>query len=133
MSFSVIRAAIADACESVGLLAHSYITDDITTPAAVIRMDRVQYDLTFGRGADQIDLTVTVVADRTDEQGAQAFLDDLIDPASSSLLKTVLEDSDTVAAAGVHYIRVREASAVQQLRYGAVDYLSVDLTIEVVV
>jgi hypothetical protein len=60
-------------------------------------------------------------------------LDDLIDPRSSSMLKTVLEDTDTITAAGAHYIRVREASAVQQLRYGAVDYLSVDLTIEVVV
>ena len=132
-TLATIRAAIADACETLGLHSFGYITDDITTPAAVVARTTVTYDSTMGRGSDDLTFRVSVFVDRTDEVGAQQFLDELVEPGTSMTLKTILEDSDTVAAAGVHYIRVRTASEVNQGSIGSLNYLSVDFDLEVMV
>lgn len=132
-TLATIRAALADACETLGLHASGYITDDITTPAAVVARTVVTYDSTMGRGSDELTFRVSVYVDRTDEIGAQQFLDELVEPGTSQTLKTILEDADTATAAGVHYIRVRTASEVNQGSIGSLNYLSVDFDLEVMV
>ena len=132
-TLATIRAALADACETLGLHSSGYITDDITTPAAVVARTTVTYDSTMGRGSDELTFRVSVYVDRTDEVGAQQFLDELVEPGTSMTLKTILEDADTATAAGVHYIRVRTASEVNQGSIGSLNYLSVDFDLEVMV
>lgn len=129
-----IRAALADACTSVGLNASGYITDDIQTPAAIIGWTDWPYDYTFGRASDGPSVwTITLIIERTDETGAQVALDDWIDYASPLCVKTVLEAEAVREAAGVEFVWVRRASGVQQIQMGSVNYLSVELSVEVVV
>ena len=132
-TLQIIRTAIADACETVGLHSSGYITDDISTPAAVVARGVVTYDETMGRGSDDLNFKVIVYVDRTNEVDAQQFLDELVEPGTSQTLKTILEDADTATAAGVHYIRVRTASEVNQGSIGSLNYLSVEFDLEVMV
>ena len=133
MTFSEQRAALATACESVGLTASGYITDDIQTPAAIIARATVDYDVTFGRGADSVNWLIRVYVDRADEIAGQDDLDEWVDPESSSLLKTAIEAASVATAGGVHYFRLRTASEVQAVTFGSITYLFIELTVEAVV
>ena len=131
---STIREALADACTSVGLNATGYITDDIQTPAAVIGWTDWPYDYTFGRASDGPTVwTITLIIERTDEIAAQQALDDFVDYASATCVKTAVETAAVATAAGVNYVWVRRASGVQQIQMGSLNYLSVELSVEVVV
>lgn len=131
---SEIRAALADACQTVGLNSVGYITDDITTPAAVIGWTDWPYDYTFGRSYDGPTVwTITLIVDRTDEIAAQDLIDGWVDAASEQCVKTAIEAASVATAAGVQYVWVRRAGQIQQITYGSINYLSVELTVEVVV
>ena len=132
-SLAAMRRALADACASVGLNATGYITDDINTPAAVIARTQVDYDQTLGRGSDQFGFTIRVYVDRTDEIAGQQLLDMLVEPGTSSTLKTAIETQSVFDAAGVHFFRVRTASEVQVTQLGQIGYLTVEFDLEVMV
>ena len=133
MTLKQQREALVDVCESVGLTATGYITDDIQTPAAVISRGVVEYDQTMGRGSDQVLWKIIVVVERTDEIGAQDDLDDWVDPEGAQMLKTALETTAVFQAADVHYFRLRTASEVQVFTMGSLTYLSVEFDVETMV
>lgn len=111
MRIADVRAAFAEALNSIdGLRASEYITDQITPPHAMFDYT-VEPDLTFGRGADVYRFTISVFAARTAERASQIFLDLLRDPASDSGVKRTIEDHPAVAAV-VDYARVTSIGAV---------------------
>lgn len=138
MSIADVRQALADALNLIeGVRAVGWLTDLIEPPGgggvyATVRLDQVDYDVVFGRGADQWNYTVSCFVSATDSVRGQKRLDDLREPAGATSVKVALEDADTVAAAAVDYIRVRSVSEVRTVTVGAVEYLSVDFTTEVV-
>lgn len=133
MTVEDVRNALADACGSIsGWRASPYIRDSVAAPEMQISRGVTNYDIVFGRGADEFVYTVTAYVQRDSERAGQIKLDELVDPGSANFLKTVLEQSSTVAAAGVDYIRVREASEVRTADIGNVSYLLVVFTLEVV-
>jgi len=134
VTLATVRAGLAAACEGAGLNCTGYVTDDISTPAAVIAIQPFQYQLVFSSTRAPITYKISVYVERTDEVGAQEQLDEWIDPASSTSLKALLEAAAVATDAGVDYVWVRGVDTpVQQVQFGSVTYLSVDFTVEVVV
>lgn len=132
MTINAVRQALSDAVDSItGIRSTPYIPDQINTPQAVISLRGIDYDLTFGRGADTWNYVVQVFAARTAEKQAQQLLDTLSEPSGATSLKTVVE-ADSGLAALVEYARVRTVSPVQVATIGSNDYLVIEFEVEVV-
>ncbi len=134
MSLATVREGLAAACEAAGLNCVGYVTDDISTPAAVIAIQPFEYQLVMAANRAPITYKLSVYVERTDEVGAQEQLDEWIDPTSASSLKAILETASVATAAGVDYVWVKAVDTpVQQVQFGSITYLSVEFTVEVVV
>lgn len=133
-SIATMRAALADALEALdGWNVDPYFVDSVTTPHLVVGAVGMSYDITFGRGADELTVTVTAYVSRTVEDAQQALLDELLEPSGPSSLKEAVEQQAVYDAAGVHYFRVRTATPVDEKQVGALPYLAVDFDVEVVI
>lgn len=133
-SFAAIRSAVAEALDSISLLrTTAYITDSVSPPAgggwAMVEFDTLDYDLTFGRGSDEIPVLVLVFAPREQAEASQRFLDTLRDPTTG--IKSVLEDDANILAL-VDYIRVRSCDRPQIAVVGNVEYIVAEFHCEVV-
>lgn len=132
MTIATVRAALADAVDSItGIRCSAYMPDNVNPPQAVVWDTGIDYDIVMGRGADEFQFLVRVYVSRTAEMASQKLLDTLREPSGSSSLKTVVE-ADSGLAAVVDYARVRSASPIELVTVGGVDYLTVEFTIEVV-
>lgn len=112
-------------CNPDGLL-----RDQVNPPEAMIDFE-VDYDLTFARGADVYRFFVMVFDQRKSERAAQLRLRGWRDGSSTSSLKYVIEN-DTGVAAQCDYTRVVTASRPTVVTVGTVDYLMIELSLEVV-
>lgn len=132
---SDIRDGLAAALGKVpGLTAVEYVSDKVTAHQATVRRLGIEYNLVYGR-ADESKHTyrfeLICYAKRTAEKAAQAYLDSLCEPSGATSVKLALEEDSNLAAV-IDYVWVTAASEVQQGTVGAVDYLTVTFTLEVV-
>jgi hypothetical protein len=133
-SIATMRTALAEALTALdGWNVDPYFVDDVVTPHLVIGAVSMSYDLTMGRGSDVPTITVSAYVSRSAEAQQQARLDELLEPAGTSSLKEAVETQAVFDAAGVHYFRVRSATAVDERSVGALPYLVVDFEIEAVI
>lgn len=112
-------------CNSDGLL-----RDQVNPPEAMIDFE-VDYDLTFARGADTYSFFVMVFDQRKSERASQLRLRAWRDGTSDDALKYVIENDAGVAAA-CDYTRVVSAGRPTVVTIGTVDYLMIELQLEVV-
>lgn len=132
-TLSVIRDALGEALETLpGWNVARYVPDAVTTPQLVIASGGVTYDVTMGRGADELRLVVSAYVSRTAEGDQQALLDELLEPDGVGSLKEAVEAASVSTDAGVHYFRVRSASAPDGQTVGALPYVLMDFEVEVV-
>lgn len=132
-SIATMREALADALRALdGWTVEPYFADAIETPCLVIGAVSMDYDVTFGRGADAPLIVVTAYVSRTVEDAQQALLDELLEPAGTSSLKAAVEQQSVYDAAGVDYFRVRSATAIDSKQVGVLPYLFTDFEIEAV-
>jgi hypothetical protein len=132
VTIAAVRSALAGAVETIsGIRAIDYIPDQVNPPQAVVFRNTIDYDLVYGRGADEYHFTVRVYVGRTSERKAQEFLDELCEPSGATSLKTVVEANATLAAL-VDYARVRTAGVLQVATVADVDYLACDFDVEIV-
>lgn len=133
-SIATMRAALAAALEQIdGWNVDPYFVDAVTTPHLVVGAVRMDYDVTFGRGADTTTITVTAYVSRTVEDAQQAKLDELLEPSGPTSLKEAVEQQSVFDAAGVHFFRVRSATPVDSQQVGNLPYLFVDFEVEAVI
>lgn len=91
-----------------GLRVYELIPDNPSFPAAVISLDRVAYDSTMARGADEITFIVTIVVGRADDRSAQTRLDTYLAGSGAQSVKTAIEADVTLGGAAMT-CRVEEA------------------------
>lgn len=133
MTIAQVRTAMATALDGIsGLRSSPYLTDQINPPQAMIDFEIPEYDLVFGRGADEYLFTVWIFDQRTSERSSQIRLDTWRDPSSASSLKQVLETNAGLLAV-CDYARVKSASVPRAVQVGATDYLVVEFQVEVVI
>lgn len=111
---------------------------DPTPPAAHVYPTPVEFDETFGRGADEWTFTVQVfVDDAGGDEGMQLLLDEYLEPSGPRSVKEAIEKPDTedgrVTLGGVvHDLRVTRCEGYRlYVREGRAPALGSEWTVEV--
>lgn len=103
--------------------------DSITTPAAMVGYpDTIQYDVTYGRGADRMTIPLYVVVAKVSDAAAADQLDKFADGTGTDSVKQVLESGtytafDFVVVTSVEF---------QVITVQAVDYLAAIFNLDIV-
>ena len=115
-----------------GLYTHDTIPDDIYPPAAIVGAPtRIAYDMAFRSPVSRITIPVRVIAGRATERESQDKLDGYISADGASSVRAAIDGDPTLGGAA-HSTRVVEARGYGAYEVGAVQYLGVELEIEVI-
>lgn len=106
-SFTQIRKGIATNLGSLGdpWQVSPYMIGNPTPPTIWVVPEESDYDEAMGRGLDCLKFTVQAFVGVVADQQAQARLDALLDPASSTSVKALVESDKTLGGA-VQTLRV---------------------------
>lgn len=125
-----IREAAALALKSIdGLKTHPRYPGVINSPAAVIVRRSTAYDAAFDIPADHT-LAVRLFVAFTNLPGAQDLLDDYCAPEGDRSIRGAI-DKDPTLSGVVDWCRISVAEDERVTTYGGLDYLTVDLVLEV--
>lgn len=113
-----------------GLRTTETIPDNPQPPVAVIAPTSIEYDLTFARGLDQYNFTVTVVVARASERQAQRLLDAFCAGSGASSVKTAIESNRTLSGL-VQDLRVTAMRNYGTTTIGETTYLAVEFDLVV--
>jgi hypothetical protein len=112
-AISALRTGIADALNSLlGIRVYNDIPDTPVTPCAITELQRVTYDTTMARGADEYQFSVQVLSGRADDRTAQARIEAYVAGSGTESLKTALEADPTLGGSCMT-VRVIEAGGLQ--------------------
>ena len=124
-----IRQGIATRLATIpGLRTSATMLDDPRPPVAMVIPERVEYDLTAGRGVDRYIFIVQLMVSRADERAAQNNLDPYITGPTS--VKTALFADPTLDGTA-QTSRVTDVRSYGQVIYGETLYLGCEFTVEV--
>ncbi len=133
MRLYALRTAVAAAASTVSstweLDCLPYVPDNIDPPTLYVRPDRVRFDLTHGRGTDEIILDVVLLVSTVEDRAAQEYLDSFVDGGGLSSLKTAIEAPRRTGTNGRYAgdvcddLHVSEVEAYRWYRVGEVEYL----------
>lgn len=134
MTIAAVRSAMGTALRTISVLhVDEYVVTSVRPPHAMIDF-RAEYDLTFGRGADEYTFYVMVYDQFQQPEQSERRLDQLRDPnaAAGTGIKATLEANATLAAQ-VDYIRVvNDGGPIVPVTIGNADYLRLSFECEVV-
>ena len=101
--------ALGDALDTIpGLRVTAYSEQRISPPHAMVNLPRTyKYDATMGRGADDIEIPVTVFVGRYDAQSSRNALGHYVDGSGGSSVKEAIEAHKTDAYDVAHVIDVQ--------------------------
>ena len=128
MSRQAVRDAVADVLDGVdGLRGHAHAPRTVNAPAAVVTEVDVEFDTTFGRGADTYTLVVRLLT-QGDMRAAQLRLDELADQIKGAF------EADPTLSDAVHTSRVMRlrGDSEGQVDVGQQTFHVVDVEIEVI-
>jgi hypothetical protein len=99
-SISSLREGLAANLSTInGLRVYTVLTDNPQFPAALISLDRIEFDSTMARGCDSIEFTVTLVVARADDRSAQNKLETYLAGTGATSVKTAVESDVTLGGA----------------------------------
>lgn len=116
------------------LTAYSEVVGNVQTPAMVLELDDITWDLTMGGGEDVITIMATILVQDVETKDAQRQLRSFLSRAPGTGLariKAVLADDDTLGGL-VSYVQMGQARQMGKITFDGVDYLGVALPLEVV-
>lgn len=115
-----------------GLRAYDTIPDDINIPAAIVGVpESIEFDTTYGRGADRYTIPVRVYASLASERAGQDKLDGYLAASGSGSVKAAIEGDPTLGGAA-HTTRVTQARGYGVYEIAGVSYLGVEFICEVI-
>lgn len=95
MDLHAVRQGLADAVATVvcdpPLTTFAYVPEDGPTPFAYVQLEKIDFDQTFGRGLDQIELTILVMVSVADDLSAQKFVDGLLSGSGAASIKAAVD------------------------------------------
>lgn len=117
----------------VRITAYADVPEEIVTPAVVLELDDLDWDLDMGGGADTFTVLASVLVQKADSVGAQRAVRAFLSRKATSgvaRLKAELETDKTLGGlvSYAHMVRVRD---IGQTRYNDITYIGADLVIEV--
>jgi hypothetical protein len=141
---SAVRAAIAAAASTVQLPAGAghltctgYTPDAVTEPHFFAGEVGIEFDKTFGRGLDELEVTCRALVGRGDDRAAQEVLDLLLSGSGPGSLKAAIEAARGApgeAALGgladdLHVVRVQ---GYRWYEHAGVQYVGAELIVRVI-
>lgn len=131
MNVTTVLSAIADQLDTIsGLRVYDYPIGSMVVPAAVVGYpETITFDVSMGRGQDQIEIPVAVLAGKVSDRTAMDVLGPFLDGSGSSSVKAVLEAKNGTWT-GLARVRVRSAT-VDTAVVGSVEYLAAMFTLDV--
>lgn len=126
-----IRQAVAQALKCInGLTPHPRYPGVINSPAAVVVRRETTYDPTFDVGADNT-LAIRLFTSFSNLPGAQDRMDDYCAPDGDLSIRAAI-DADPTLGGVVDSCRVTTAEDERITAFSGIDYLTVDLVLEVI-
>jgi hypothetical protein len=129
MNLDDVMQALADRLDTItGLRVHAHPPDKITPPAAVVTYpDRVDYDQTYARGMDRLELPVVVLVGKVSARASRDDLARFVDGSGAASVKAVIESGTYTA---FDTVRVTEA-VFDIVSMAGVEYLSATFTCDI--
>jgi hypothetical protein len=129
MNLADVMQAVADRLDTIaGLRCYGYPPDVIQPPAAVVTYpDTIDFDQTYSRGCDRLELPVVVLVGKVSDRASRDTLGAYVDGSGASSVKAVLE-SGTYTAFDV--IRVTGVTF-DIISHGAVEHLAATFTCDI--
>jgi hypothetical protein len=127
-----LRAGLAANLSKInGLRVYTVLSDNPQFPAALISLDRIEFDSTMARGCDSIEFTVTLVVARADDRSAQNKLETYLAGTGATSVKTAVE-SDVTLGGSAFDARVTAAEQIGTVNSpDGSTYLFVDFAVTV--
>jgi hypothetical protein len=130
-SITDIRAGLATRLGTIpGLRTTTEQPDTITPPVAIVNVQNVLFDKTFGRGLDEYNFVVTLIVGRVGERSAQRLLDSYVSSTGSSSVKLAVELDKTLGGK-CDSLRVSEMRNYGSIVIGEVTYLAAEFNVVV--
>ena len=124
-----IRQGIATRMETIpGLRASATMLDDPRPPVAMVIPERIEYDMTAGRGVDRYIFIIQLLVSRADERAAQNNIDPYI-TGPTSVKEALFADPTLDGAAQT--CRLTDLRSYGQVLYGETLYLGCEFIVEV--
>jgi len=108
MNLADVMQAVADRLDTItGLRCFGYPADKITPPAAVVTYpESYDYDSTYNRGMDRMELPVVVLVGKTSDRATRANLARYADGSGAASVKAIVESGTYTAFDTVRVVRV---------------------------
>lgn len=130
-SVTDLKAGLATNLATItGMRSSSQIPEQPQPPVAIITLNSVNYDTTFGRGMDEYSFTVTVVVSRADGRNAQNLLDQYVASSGTLSVKSAIE-LDRSLGGKANDCRVTGLSTYGNLTIGETNYLAGEWSVTV--
>lgn len=131
-SMSAIREGLATNLRTISGLRADVVPAGINPPVAVVGFpEDIDFDLTYGRGADTWTIPIQVLVSRASERAGGDLLETYLDSTGASSVKTAIE-SDPDLGGVVDSIRVVRARRPGKYVIDDVEYLGVEFVVEVI-
>jgi hypothetical protein len=135
-SVTALRDGIAANLQNVlGLRTFPFVSDQITTPAAVVFPDPgtfLTFGTSYGGQSDDFVFVVVVAVSRSWDRTGQAILDSFLDATSAQSVKAAIECDPTLGGVADD-LKVTEARNYGQLVYSGIEYYGVEFAVQVLV
>ena len=119
--------------QAIQIIAEPEVAGDIQTPAVVLELDDITYDVNMGSGADSITILATALVATADDRTAQRQLRSFLSRKPTTgvaRLKTLL-DAEATLGGLVSYAQMGSLRRFGRITFDEVDYLGAELVIEV--
>ena len=126
-----IKAGLATNLATItGMRTSTQIPEQPQPPVAIITVNSISYDTTFGRGLDEYSFTVTVIVSRADGRNAQNVLDPYCASTGTLSVKSAIE-LDRSLGGSANDCRVTGLSTYGSLTIGETNYLAGEWSVTV--
>lgn len=144
MQLSAVRAGIAAAASAVVLPAGirkltctGYTPDAVTEPHFFTAETDVDFDATYGRGMDRLDVTCRLLVGRGDDRAAQRVLDAMLSGSGPASLKAAIEaarpsNGPSVLTGVIHDLRVVRVQGYRWYEHAGTQYVGAEIIIHVI-
>ncbi|MEV2240580.1 hypothetical protein [Micromonospora sp. NPDC049891] len=132
MNISAIRSALAESVASVTpeLNTYGYVPDSVAVPCFYVGGVEIDYDVTMGRGSDELSVTCVVLVSANSDASGQEQLDAYLNGSGASSLKAAIEADETLGGE-CFTLAVSRAQGYGFHKVGTTDYLGAELVVNI--
>lgn len=132
----VAAAATAVSTPVLKMTAYAYVPDDVEAPCVYPDLKPIKFDVTMGRGTDEMTVGLIVLCARTDDRAGQRMLQGYLSGSGSSSVKAAIEAARGVPGVGAlagacDDLHVQEVSEPRQYEHAGEKYYGAEFTVHI--